>query len=314
MQEENKTFIMEFHLLGFQNLHSLKIVFFIFLLVTHIATLSVNIFLPITVLIHRHLHTPMYFFLSQLASSEMLFTTTIIPKLLHMTLTEGITVSVTRCIIQLYLFSVSTNAESIFLTVMSYDRYLAICNPLRYSSFMNFRFCLQLAIISWAFSFLSTLIVIIQICSLQFCGSTDIDHYYCDLTPVLEHSCSDVFFVKLQIFVFSIPIAVFPFVFIIITYIQIVIAILKIPSTTGKQKAFSTCSSHLMVVCIYYLTLITIYVIPSSRSSLGLNKFLSLLYTVVTPLLNPIIYTLRNQEIRSIIENRIFAKKKLVQF
>ncbi|KAM4795781.1 olfactory receptor-like protein I9 [Rhinophrynus dorsalis] len=192
---------------------------------------------------------------------------------------------------------------------MSYDRYLAICNPLRYSSIMDLKFCVQLVICSWMFSFLSTLIVIIQLCTLQFCGCNVIDHYYCDLTPLLERSCSDVFFVKLQIFAFSIPIAVLPFVFIILTYARIMFAILRIPSSTGKKKAFSTCSSHLAVVCTYYLTLITIYVIPTG-SSWNLNKFMSLLYTVVTPLFNPIIYTLRNQEIRAILEKLIFKKRK----
>ncbi|KAG8451405.1 hypothetical protein GDO86_003570 [Hymenochirus boettgeri] len=302
------TVITEFQLLGFQNLHGLKTLFFIFLLLTHIATLCANIVLPISVICNYHLHTPMYFFLSQLASSEMLFTTNIIPKLLYITLEEGITVSVSGCITQFYIFSVSTNAESIFLTVMSYDRYLAICNPLRYNAIMDFRFCLQVAIVSWAFSFISTLIVIIQICVLRFCGTNIIDHYYCDLMPLLEHSCSDVSFVKVQIFVFSIPIALFPFVFIILTYLRIALAILKIPSSTGKQKAFSTCSSHLIVVCTYYSTLITIYVIPSRGASQNLNKFLSLLYTVLTPLINPIIYTLRNKEIRSFIKNALQKK------
>ncbi|XP_018427624.1 PREDICTED: olfactory receptor 998-like [Nanorana parkeri] len=284
--------------------------FFISLLLVQCVTLCVNIFILLAVVSMQHLHTPMYFFLSQLASAEMMFTINIIPNLLHLIVVEGDIISVIGCVTQFYIFSVSTNAESFFLTLMSYDRYIAICNPLYYSSLMSLSFCTRLAIITWIFSFASTLIVIIQLCTLQFCGSNIIDHYYCDLTPLLEHSCSDVSLVKTQIFLFSIPIAVFPFIFIIATYVRIVITILQIPSSVGKQKAFSTCSSHLSVVCIYYLTLITIYVIPKNEHALNLNKSMSLLYTVVTPLMNPIIYTLRNQEIRNIFVKWIWKKIK----
>ncbi|XP_063309249.1 olfactory receptor 1J4-like [Pelobates fuscus] len=310
IMQENSTIIAEFFLLGFQHLNDLKTVFFSFLLLIHCVTLSGNIFIPSIVLSSRNLHTPMYFFLSQLASAEMLFTTNIIPKLLYIILAEGATVSVIGCVTQFYIFSVSTNAESFFLTLMSYDRYLAICNPLQYNNIMVFSHCVWLATVAWVFSFTSTLIVIIQLCMLQFCGSNVIDHYYCDLSPLLEHACSDIFFLKLQIFMFSVPIALLPFVFILITYIRIVFTILKIPSTTGKKKAFSTCSSHLIVVCTYYTTLITIYIFPSSGDSSNLNKSLSLLYTVVTPLFNPIIYSLRNRDIREVLEKIILKKLK----
>ncbi|XP_072265039.1 olfactory receptor 11A1-like [Pyxicephalus adspersus] len=310
MKEFNKTVITEFVLLGFQNLQNLKMLFFMSLLLVQCMTISANIFILLVVVSMQHLHTPMYFFLSQLASAEMMFTINIIPNLLHLILVEGSVISVTGCVTQFYIFSVSTNAESFFLTLMSYDRYMAICNPLHYNSLMSLNFCLQLAVVTWIFSFVSTLIVIVQLCTLQFCGSNIIDHYYCDLTPLLEHSCSDVSLVKTQIFLFSIPIAMFPFIFIIVTYLRIVITILRIPSSIGKEKAFSTCSSHLAVVCTYYLTLITIYVIPKSKHALNLNKSMSLLYTVVTPLMNPIIYTLRNKEIRNIFVKWILKKNK----
>lgn len=306
----NKTLITEFFLLGFQNLSDLKIMFFMCFFLVQCVTISVNMFIVLVVTSVPHLHTPMYFFLCQLASAEMMFTINIIPNLLHIVLAEGAIISVVGCVIQFYIFSVSTNAESFFLTLMSYDRYMAICNPLHYNSLMGLNFCFRLAVITWIFSFASTLIVIIQLCTLQFCGSNIIDHYYCDLTPLLEHSCSDVSLVKTQIFLFSIPIVLFPFIFIFITYLRIVIAVLHIPSSIGKQKAFSTCSSHLAVVCTYYLTLITIYVIPKSKHALNLNKFMSLLYTVVTPLMNPIIYTLRNKEIRNIFVKWILKKTK----
>ncbi|XP_053561341.1 olfactory receptor-like protein OLF1 [Bombina bombina] len=308
MHEDNKTIIMEFLLVGFQSLHNLTILFFICLFIMYITILFGNFFIALIVLAFPHLHTPMYFFLSQLASAEIVFTTTIIPKLLSVILLKGDTISTVGCVTQFYMFSVSTNAESLFLTVMSYDRYLAICDPLHYSSIMNFNFCLWLTIFSWFYSFLSTFVVVVQIGILQFCGSNVIDHYYCDLTPLLEHSCSDTSLIEMEIFLFSIPIAIFPFVFIVLTYLRIVLAILRIPSTTGKKKAFSTCSSHLAVVCTYYSTLITIYVMPTKENTVNLNKFLSLLYTVLTPLFNPIIYSLRNKEIRAILEKNIFRK------
>ncbi|KAM5180694.1 olfactory receptor 11L1-like [Mantella aurantiaca] len=310
MQEVNKTFITEFYLLGFQNLLNLKILIFMGFLLIQCVTISVNIFFLLIVISRQHLHTPMYFFLCQLSSAEMMFTINIIPNLLHLVLVEGAIISVIGCVTQFYIFSVSTNAESFFLTLMSYDRYMAICSPLHYSSLMGLSFCLRLAVITWIFSFASTLIVIIQLCTLQFCGSNIIDHYFCDLTPLLEHSCSDVSLVKTQILLFSIPIAVFPFIFITVTYLRIVITVLHIPSSIGKQKAFSTCSSHLAVVCTYYLTLITIYIIPKSEQALNLNKSMSLLYTVVTPLMNPIIYTLRNKEIRNIFLKLICKNTK----
>ncbi|CAI9531641.1 unnamed protein product [Staurois parvus] len=170
--------------------------FFLFLLLVQCMTIVVNIFILLVVASVQHLHTPMYFFLCQLASAEMMFTINIIPNLLHIVLVEGAIISVIGCVIQFYIFSVSTNAESFFLTLMSYDRYMAICNPLHYNSLMSLSFCFRLAVITWIFSFSSTLIVIIQLCTLQFCGSNIIDHYYCDLAPLLEHSCSDVSLVK----------------------------------------------------------------------------------------------------------------------
>ncbi|KAM4749258.1 olfactory receptor 6X1-like [Rhinophrynus dorsalis] len=195
--------------------------------------------------------------------------------------------------------------ECFLLTVMSYDRYLAICSPLHYISVMSMKLCLHLVMSSWFIGNIFCMIYIIPLYQLQFCGSNVIDHIYCDLAPLLEHSCSDTFIMEIEGIIFSIPIVVCPFMLITMTYVSIFRTILKISSTTGWQKAFSTCSSHLTVVSTYYGILIIKYTVPSRGHSLNFNKFISMLYSVVTPLFNPIIYSLRNKEIRTVLSKWI---------
>ncbi|XP_075433912.1 olfactory receptor 11A1-like [Ascaphus truei] len=248
----------------------------------------------------------MYFFLCNLSLSDILLITNIVPQMLQVILEEGATISFTSCITQLYINGVSASAECFLLTVMSYDRYLAICNPLHYSSIMGASLCYTLVTLCWMLGFMLILIAAWLICELQFCGPNVIDHFYCELGPLLELSCSDTSIVEIAMFVETLPIIIFPFVFVLLTYVYILLTILKIPSTTGKQKAFSTCSSHLAVVCTYYGTLIAKYMVPSRGHLQNLNKVLSLLYTVVTPLFNPIIYSLRNKEIRAALRKCIW--------
>ncbi|XP_075046105.1 olfactory receptor 5G9-like [Mixophyes fleayi] len=245
----------------------------------------------------KHLHTPMYFFLSSLSLSDMLVTSNIEPNMLQILWTEKGNITISNCILQFYIFGSLTATECLVLTVMSYDRYLAICNPLRYSSIMTLGHCRILIIISWTAGFIPTLPVAICLFKLQFCHLNTIDHFFCDLAPFLELSCSDISVVKLLAFTFSFLVTFFPFIFIIVSYASIVHAVFRIKSEKGRQKVFSTCSSHLAVVSLYYGTLFILYGVPSKKQSLNINKMLSLLYTIVTPLLNPIIYSLKNQEI-----------------
>ncbi|XP_063312655.1 olfactory receptor 11A1-like [Pelobates fuscus] len=241
-----------------------------------------------------HLHTPMYFFLSNLSLSDLLLSTDIIPNMLHIMLAEESSIPVTNCIFQYYVFGSLAATECLLLTMMSYDRYLAICNPLRYSSIMDIHLCLGLIVFSWIVGFLPTLPVAICVYKLKFC-SPNIDHFFCDLAPFLELACSDTSMAHLLALVFSVFVTFCPFLCIIVSYAFIIYRILRIHSDT-RQKTFSTCSSHLTVVSMYYGSLIIIYVAPSKERSVNLKKFLSLLYTAVTPLLNPIIYSLKNQE------------------
>ncbi|XP_075433908.1 olfactory receptor 5G26-like [Ascaphus truei] len=299
MLRENQTTVTEFLLLGFPAIYNFKILLFLVFLLLYICTLAGNLLIIVLVSTNHKLHMPMYFFLSHLSLSEILLTTDIVPNMLYVIMAEGAVITLIGCITQYFLFCSSIGAECFLLTVMSYDRYLAICHPLRYFAFMDLKFCCQMVFWSWFLAFMAALSMVILICSFQLCNPNVIDHFFCDLAPLLEHFCSDRFIADTVLFFLGISFIIFPFIFIVVTYVCISLTILSISSTSGRQKAFSTCSSHLAVVCTYYGTLIAKYVIPSKGQSLTVMKITSLLYTVVIPLFNPIIYTLRNKEIQA---------------
>ncbi|XP_073403094.1 olfactory receptor 1468-like [Dendrobates tinctorius] len=299
MCNENQTAVKEFLLLGFPSLHNLKNLFFSLVLLIYSIIIAVNVLLIILVKISSSLQLPMYFFLQNLALADIFLTTNVVPKMLQVILWDVVSIPFFECMAQFYFHSVAGIVECFLLTAMSYDRYLAICYPLHYFSIMNFRFQIQLAAWSWTLGFLVMVFEMFFIWDLEFCGYNTIDFFFCDFTPLLELSSSDITSVVLEDFIFSIPVIISPFIFIIVTYIFIIITILKMASRHGRKKAFSTCSSHLSIVCTYYGTLIAIYVVPSEGTSL--NRFRSLLYILLTPLCNPVIYSLRNQEIKNSI-------------
>ncbi|XP_053575523.1 olfactory receptor 6B1-like [Bombina bombina] len=294
----NHTTFAKFILLGFPNFQVYNPLLFVIFLFIYILTLAGNLLIIILVCKSQSLRTPMYFFLTQLSMSDILITTNISPNMLRLVLNGGGIMHVSVCITQFYVYGSSATVACLFLTVMSYDRYLAICKPLHYSSIMDTRLRYNLVFWSWALAFMVTFFIVLLICNLKFCGSRVIDHYFCDLTPLLELSCSDHSIVEIVDFILAIPFTLFPFVFIIYTYVCIFLTILGITSTIGRQKAFSTCSSHLIVVSMYYGTLIIVYMIPSKGYTFNLNKIISLLYTMGTPFFNPIIYSLRNKDIK----------------
>ncbi|XP_053319931.1 olfactory receptor 10A7-like [Spea bombifrons] len=298
----NHTQVTEFLLLGFKNIYVLNLVTFIIFLLIYFLTLAGNLLIIIMVSKVQSLKAPMYFFLSHLSLSDILLTSAITPNMLHVVLHGGATISVKGCITQLIFYSGNSAAECLLLTVMSYDRYLAICNPLHYNSIMDLSLRLHLVLWSWVIAFMVALLLSIFLWQLQFYGAQTMDHYFCDLAPLLELTCSDHSTVQLVSFVLTIPLLILPFFFILFTYISIFLSVLKINSASGKKKAISTCSSHLIVVSTYYGTLMNIYMVPSKGHAFNVNKLVSLLYTALTPLSNPIIYSLRNQEIMGVLK------------
>ncbi|XP_075433902.1 olfactory receptor 11A1-like [Ascaphus truei] len=307
MSQDNQTAVRDLLLLGFPDLHGLKILVFSLLLIIYLVTVTGNVLIIGLVTNSQQLHSPMYVFLCHLSLSDILLITNIVPQMLKVILEEGATIPLASCITQFFFNSVSLTAECFLLTVMSYDRYLAICKPLHYTSIMDVNLCYTLVTLCWFLGFMLSLIVALLVYELQLCGPNVIDHFFCELGPLLELSCSDTSIVEIAVFVLTIPVIIFPFVFVLLTYVYISLTILRIPSSTGKHKAFSTCSSHLAVVCMYYGTLMAKYMVPSRGHLRNLNKVLSLLNTLVTPLFNPIIYSLRNQEIRAAMRKCIWT-------
>ncbi|XP_069799029.1 olfactory receptor 10A3-like [Dendropsophus ebraccatus] len=294
----NQTSFNEFSLLGFHDFHHIKVVLFCIFLVIYIIILVENCLIVTLVSTCHHLNVPMYIFLRNLALADLLLTSNITPKMLQVTWLEGATISRTGCFMQYYFHCIATYTQSLILTAMAFDRYLAICHPLRYSALMDQKLCFHLSFWPWA----TTLILIpsemFLIGQLEFCNTDEIDHFFCDFAPILEMSSTDVSQVVFEDFFLSILLAFLPFILVIISYVCISVAIIKIASSDGRRKAFSTCSSHLATVCMYYGPLIAIYMFPVGGNTPYENKLKSLLYTAFTPLINPVLYSMRNQEIK----------------
>ncbi|XP_053901065.1 olfactory receptor 6F1-like [Malaclemys terrapin pileata] len=310
----NQTTITEFILLGFGNLPQLQTLLFLLFLVIYIVTMAGNILIIAVVVADQHLHTPMYFFLGNLFCLETCYTSTILPKVLASLRTRDRTISFSGCITQFYIFGSLASTECLLLSVMSYDRYLAVRKPLHYAAFLNGRFCLQLTACSWVSGFLAPLPTMLLISQLTFCSPSEVDHFFCDLSPIIKLACSDTFMLEIYAFVLCSILTLPPFLLTLVSYVSINTTILRIPSTTRRQKAFSTCSSHLIVVTIFYGTLVIVYLLSDSDALRDLNKKFSVFYGVLTQLVNLLIYSLRNKKVKEALRKKaldffVFCKK-----
>nr|XP_028558737.1 olfactory receptor 2AP1-like [Podarcis muralis] len=296
-EKENQTVITEFILLGFGDLPELQPHLFVLFLVIYIVTITGNLLILLLVVSDQHLHTPMYFFLANLSCLETCYSSIILPKMLANLISGKKSISLSGCLSQFYLFGSCVGIETYLLAAMSYDRYLAICKPLHYTSIMHAKLCVQLIVGAWIDSLLANCVILYLMAQLSFCGPNVMDHYFCDFIPLEKLSCSDTSMIELVTFLSTFIFTITPFLLTLTSYVCIITTILKIPSTTGRQKAFSTCSSHLIVVCIFYGTIIIVYMLPDTPTLRDLNKVFSVFYTVLTPLVNPLIYSLRNKEV-----------------
>ncbi|NXY79733.1 O1020 protein, partial [Glareola pratincola] len=295
---KNRTVVTEFILLGFGNGPELDSLLFLMFLSIYIVTVTGNTLIVMLMVANRRLHTPMYFFLCNLACLEICYSSNILPRMLLSYLGGDRSISVNECFTQYYFFGCLAAVECYLLAVMSYDRYLAVCEPLHYPSRMNRTLCLQLAAASWISGFLSNSVLTFLISNLDFCGPNEIEHFFCDSFPVIKLSCSDTRVTGLVTSVVAGACSLPPFLLTFSSYLYIIITVMRIPSATGRKKAFSTCSSHLIVVILFYWSILAVYVLPHRNSQISPNKVFSIFYTILTPLVNPLIYSLRNKEVK----------------
>ncbi|MEE6483338.1 hypothetical protein FKM82_013518 [Ascaphus truei] len=301
----NQTTLKDFTLLDFPK----ERVFIAFLFLCIYVTILIGNFCIFAIIkIDSNLHTPMYFFISNLSCLDICYSSVTLPIMLFNCVSGNRSISFNKCIVQLYLFVSLGGAECILLAAMAYDRFVAICNPLRYPIIMNNRLCANLAAASWLSGFLNSVLHTVMTSKLSFCRSEQrINNFYCDVPPLIEVACNPAKASKTLLYVVSVFLGVSPFLFIVVSYIKIIATIMKIHSSEGRWKAFSTCSSHLIVVTVFYGTANFNYIGPTSGYSFEIKRLTSLLYSILTPLLNPVIYCLRNKEVKGALK-KVFRR------
>ncbi|XP_050019299.1 olfactory receptor 502-like [Alexandromys fortis] len=308
LEEGNHTAVTEFILLGLTDDPVLKVILFTIILCIYLVTVSGNLSTILLIRVSSQLHHPMYFLLSHLASVDIGYSSSVTPNMLANFLVNQNTISYLGCFIQLGSAAFFGTTECYLLAAMAYDRFVAICNPLLYSTKMSTQVCIQLATGSYIGGFLNVSSFAFSFLSFVFCGPNRVNHFFCDFAPLVELSCSDAS-VSAVVTSFSAGSVSMITVFVIaISYTYILITILKMRSTEGRQKAFSTCTSHLTAVTLFYGTITFIYVMPKSSYSTDQNKVLSVFYMVVIPMLNPLIYSLRNNEIKGALKRQLPKK------
>ncbi|XP_030042651.1 olfactory receptor 5V1-like [Microcaecilia unicolor] len=302
MQRGNQTQVTEFIILGFSDYPDLQILLFMVFLCIYLVTLMGNLTILTLMCVDSCLHTPMYFFLSNLGILDVCLTSCTIPKMLSIFVMDNKRISFLGCMIQLYLLLSFSSVEFFLLTAMAFDRYVAICNPLRYSVIMSKRVCSLLSASSWVIGFLIALPHSLSISYSSFCGHKMIDHLFCDFQTMLQLSCSDNSAIKVLMNTLNLTLAMVCIVLILTSYSFIISSILKTQSVKGRYKVFSTCSSHLTVVSMYCGSAIFVYLTPISESAKSVHKLLDASYSTLIPMLNPIIYSLRNKDIKAALK------------
>ncbi|XP_004585532.2 olfactory receptor 10V1-like [Ochotona princeps] len=299
MEDTNQTGPIHFHFRPFSKLPEVQVLIFVIFLVLYVVSISGNVSIFLLIWASRGLHTPMYFFLANLAALEVSYSSTIAPLTLASVLaSESTLISLPGCGAQMFFFIFLGSADCILLAVMAYDRFVAICHPLRYSVIMSWGLCVRLALGSLLLGFILAMQLTVLIFQLPFCSSKEISLFYCDVLPVLRLACADTRVHEATLFVVSVIVLTIPFLLISLSYVFIVSAVLKIRSAEGRHKAFSTCSSHLTVVLLQYGCGSLIYLCPSSSYSPQRGRVVSVVYTFITPVLNPLIYSMRNRELK----------------
>ncbi|XP_075404316.1 olfactory receptor 5J3-like [Tenrec ecaudatus] len=305
----NHTGVREFILVGLtENPHLQIPLFFIFAFIYFITLLG-NGGMIVLIRLNIRLHTPMYFFLSNLSFCDICYSTVFAPKMLVNFLSEHKSSTFSGCVLQSFFFAVYITTEGILLAMMAYDRFVAIASPLLYTVIMTQRLCISMVLISYLGGLINSLTHTIGLLRLDFCGPNLVNHYFCDIPPLLKLSCSDAHTNEMLILIFSGCIAMFTFIIIMVSYVRIIIAIQRIHSTEGRRKAFSTCISHLTAVTLLYGSVTFSYIQPSSQYSLEQEKVSAVFYTLVMPMLNPLIYSLRNKDVKDAAKRSILWKR-----
>ncbi|KAM4814060.1 olfactory receptor 1f45-like [Urocitellus parryii] len=308
MRGTNQSSVSEFLLLGLSRQPQQQRLLFLLFLIMYLATVLGNLLIILAISTDSHLHTPMYFFLSNLSLVDICFSSTTVPKMLANHILGTQTISFSGCLTQMYFLCVFADMDNFLLAVMAYDRFVAVCHPLHYTTKMTHGLCVLLVAGSWVIANLNALLHTLLMARLLFCADNAIPHFFCDVTPLLRLSCSDTHLNELTILFEAGLLMIAPFICILVSYILIVYAVLRVPSTRGMWKAFSTCSSHLAVVFLFYGTIISLYFNPSSSHSAEKDPAATVLYTVVTPMLNPFIYSLRNRDLKGALKKVVTMK------
>ncbi|XP_055470066.1 olfactory receptor 5AN1-like [Psammomys obesus] len=302
IKERNITEITQFVLLGFSDFPQITALLFVIFLILYITALSWNLCLVVLIRMDPCLHTPMYFFLSNLSFIDLCYITSTVPKMLSNFFQEKQTISFVGCIVQYFTFSMMGLSESCLMTAMAYDRYAAICNPLLYSSIMSPTLCAWMVTGSYTAGLIGSLSQICALLQLHFCGPNIIKHFFCDMPQLLNLSCTDTFFAQVLLAILTMLFGLTNALAIMISYGYIILSIMKITSAKGRSKSFNTCASHLTAVSLFYTSGVFVYLSSSSGGSSSFDRFTSVFYTVVIPMLNPLVYSLRNKEIRDAVK------------